>query len=132
MSAIVSLAADEYPILPDYEELPPIQPMQQDTADEASKEVLSAMVDLYEYSGGGSAALLASDEASEDFLIHFTLLAYYIMRHEKAQAYCASQPAIVAELRRYTAYLLGTAGSIYWMLCDFDYCLKTLIGAKSA
>lgn len=119
-------------MLPDYEELPPPQPIQQATDDEASKEVLSTMVDLYEYSGGGAAALAAGAEPHENFLVHFTLLAYYIMRHEKAQHYCASQPAIVAELRRYTAYLLSTAGSIYWMLCDFDYCLKMLIGAKSA
>lgn len=120
-------ATTEYPILPDYEELPPPQPIQQATADEASKEVLSTMVDLYEYSGGGAAALVAGVEPSENFLVHFTLMAYYIMRHEKAQAYCASQPAIVDELRRYTAYFLSTTGSIYWMLCDFDYCLAQLI-----
>ena len=119
-------ATTEFPILPDYEELPPPQPIQQATADEASKEVLSTMVDLYEYSGGGSAALAAGAEPSEDFLIHFTLMAYYIMRHEQAQAYCASQPAIVDELRRYTACLLSTSSSIYWTLCDFDKLLKQL------
>jgi hypothetical protein len=113
----------EYPVLPDYEELPPPQPIQQATADEAGKQVLESMVDLYEWSGGGSAALA---EATEEFLLHFIQLAYYIMRHEKAQAYCASQPAIVAELRRYTAYLLSTTNSIYWTLCDFDYCLAQL------
>jgi hypothetical protein len=126
MSAIVSLAADKYPILPDYEELPHPQPIQQATADEAGKEVLSTMVDLYESSGGGSAALVVHGVLSEDFMVHFTILAYYIMRHEKAQHFCASQPAIVAELRRYTAILFTTTGSIYWTLCDFDYCLKQL------
>ena len=116
----------EYPILPDYEELPPPQPLKQATADEAAKEVLSTMVDLYELSGGGAAALQAGADLEEDFLIAFTTFAYYIMRHEKAQHFCAANQAIVEELRRYTAYLLGTTGSIYWTLCDFDYCLKTL------
>ena len=119
-------SATEYPILPDYEELPPPQPIQQATADEASTEVLSTMVDLYEESGGGSAVLLAGGGYSEDFVMHFLHIAYYIMRHEKAQHFLAGQPAIGAELRRYTTHLLGTSSSIYWSLCDFDYCLKTL------
>lgn len=113
-------------ILPDYEELPPPQPIQQATADEAAKEVLSTMVDLYELSGGGASALQAGADLEEDFLITFTTFAYYIMRHEKAQYFCAANKAIVEELRRYTTHLLGTTSSIYWTLCDFDYCLKTL------
>jgi hypothetical protein len=119
-------ATTEYPILPDYEELPPPQPIQQATADEASKEVLSAMVDLYEYSGGGAAALLGGGSHDDDFVMSFLIIAYYILRHERAQHYIAAQPQIGEELRRYTAYLLGTNGSIYWTLCDFDYMLKQL------
>ena len=118
------MATTEYPILPDYEELPPPQPIQQASFDEAGKEVLSTMVDLWELSGGGAAALV---EASENFMIHFTVLAYYIMRHEQAQRYIVTQPQIGDELRRYTTLLLGTTSSIYWTLCDFDYCLKQLV-----
>jgi hypothetical protein len=114
------MATTEFPILPDYEELPPPQPIQQATADEAGKHVLEAMVDLYEYSGGGAGA------ATEEFVLNFLMVAYYIMRHEKAQYFIASQPAIGAELRRYTSHLLGTVSSIYWTLCDFDYMLKQL------
>lgn len=116
--------AYEYPELPDYEELPPPQPIQQATADEAGKHVLESMVDLYEWSGGGATALVG--EPSEQFLLDYIQLAYYIMRHEKAQHYVASQPAIGTELRRYTSHLLGTVNSIYWTLCDFDYMLKSL------
>jgi hypothetical protein len=118
------MATIEYPILPDYEELPPPQPIQQATADEAGKHVLESMVDLYEYSGGGAAALTGA--ASEEFVLNFIMVAYYIMRHEKAQHYIATQPAIGAELRRYTRHLLGTVSSIYWTLCDFDYMLKQI------
>ena len=119
-------SATEYPVLPDYEEMPPPQPIQQATADEASKEVLSTMVDLWEQSGGGASALAAGAEPHDEFSLTFTWLAYYIMRNEKAQAYCAANKVIVEELQRYTAYLFGKGSSIYWTLCDFDYCLKTL------
>ena len=106
--------------------MPPPQPIQQATADEASTEVLSTMVDLWEQSGGGAAALQKGSIPHDEFSLTFTYLAYYIMRNEKAQHFCAANQVIVEELQRYTAYLLGTAGSIYWMLCDFDYCLKQL------
>ena len=49
------------------------------------------------------------------------------MRHEKAQHYVAAHPHIGVQLRRYNNYLLGTSSSVYWTLCDFDYCLKQLI-----
>ncbi len=126
LAHITMATTTEYPILPDYEELPPPQPIQQATADEASKEVLNAMVDLYEESGGGATVLLAGGGHSEDFITHFLNIAYYIMRHEEAQRFLASQPAIGAELRRYTAFLFATNNSIYWSLCDFDYTLKQL------
>ena len=117
----------EYPVLPDYEELPPPQPIQQATADEAGLTVLSTMVDLWEMSNGGASALEAGAKPGDQFSVTFTWLAYSIMRHEKAQAFCAANPVIIAELRRYTAYLFGTTNSIYWTLCDFDYCLKQLV-----
>jgi hypothetical protein len=104
----------EFPELPDYEELPPPQPIQQATADEASKEVLSAMVDLYDS--------IDDDKFSLDFL----LIAYYILRHTEAQHYVAAQPQIGAALRRYTTYLFSTNSSIYWTLCDFSALLQRL------
>ncbi len=108
------MASVEFPELPDYEELPPPQPIQQATADESSKEVLSAMVDLYD------------SIDTDEFTLNFLLIAYYIMRHTEAQRYVAAQPQIGAELRRYTNHLFGTNGSIYWTLCDFSALLHRL------
>jgi hypothetical protein len=119
-------SALEFPELPDYEEMPPPQPIQQATADEASKEVLSTMVDLWEQSGGGAAVLLAGGSHDDEFTLNYIQLAYYIMRHTEAQHYLAAHPQISEELRRYTTYLLGTNSSIYWTLCDFDELLKQL------
>jgi hypothetical protein len=109
--------------LPDYEEMPSPTPIKQATADEASKEILNAMVDLYELSGGGSRHL---GQPSDEFIEQFLLLAYYIMRHEEALKYISAHPATGTELRRYTAVLLRSQGSIYWSLCDFDYTLRTV------